>query len=127
MAYGSIDVWSTDVPNVFSSLTGHVGPGLYLLQRFSFVVLAGGMLLGSVIFQKRLTDRERCFRKLLGVAIGAVVLGGMLGYGYYSHYEEMNQKRKDYLVQYEKNRPEQNIEIKSQDIVFKQEEIKSWL
>lgn len=79
------------------------------------------MLLGSVIFQKRLTDRERCFRKLLGVAIGAVVLGGMLGYGYYSHYEEMNQKRKDYLVQYEKNRPEQNIEIKSQDIVFKQE------
>ena len=121
VAYGSIDVWSTDVPNVFSSLTGHVGPGLYLLQRFSFVVLAGGMLLGSVIFQKRLTDRERCFRKLLGVAIGAVVLEGMLGYGYYSHYEEMNQKRKDYLVQYEKNRPEQNIEIKSQDIVFKQE------
>lgn len=122
VAYGSVDMWGTHVPNAFSSQTGHVGLGLYLLQRFSFVILAIGMFLGAVIFQKRLTDHERCFGKLSGCVIGIILLGGILNYGYYSHYERMNQKRKEYLVLYEKNDPEKNVKIKSQNIVFKQKE-----
>lgn len=121
VAYGSLDAWGTNIPNVFSSLTGHVGPRLYLLQRFSFVSLSVGIFFGCVVLQKRLTDREKYFRKQLGLAIGALLLGGILCYGYYSHYARMNQKRKEYLVLYEKNTPVRNIEIKSQDIVFRQE------
>ena len=121
VAYGGLDVLGTNIPNVFSSLTGHVGLGLYLLQRFSFVILAVGIFWGCVVFQIRLTDREKYFRKQSGLAIGALLLGGILSYGYYSHYAGMNQKRKEYLVLYEKNNPEKNIEIKSQDIVVRQE------
>lgn len=100
--HGFLDPLGLSLPNVFSSVTGHPALGTYLLQRLCWLFIGLGFVELSVLCFKRLVNHPLNRTKVLGLAIGFMIVGILFGGTIYLQQVKRDGTREKYVDVYNK-------------------------
>ncbi|MCQ4872644.1 golvesin C-terminal-like domain-containing protein [Butyricimonas paravirosa] len=118
--WGVADPWGRNLPLLFSDVTGLSRPLWIVLQRGAFFVCGTGLILLSMGMMKRLSERVGTIRVMQVVGVICVLLGFVLGYGYFDKFQEINARRNVYRAVFEKYESGRGCHVKTHDIYFQQ-------
>ena len=99
---GLFDPFGLSLPNAFSEVTGHPGMALYLMQRVCWLFVGMGFAGLAVLMFQRLPNRPVNRKRVMIVAIGCLVLGGLFGGVVYMARENVESVRELYAETYNK-------------------------
>lgn len=123
--YGIFDFFGVNLPAIFSDVTGHAAPGLFLWQRLIYFLLGIGLICLTVTLVKRLPHRPWKTRVLAVLALLMILAAGVTGWLYYSHFERIAGERVSYAELFNRyaERPKVNIVSQELDITQQQERL----
>ncbi|MDL2231765.1 ABC transporter permease, partial [Porphyromonadaceae bacterium OttesenSCG-928-L07] len=118
--YGIFDFFGSDIPSVFSDVTGHANLRLYLWQRSVYLLLAIGLLLLTISFLHRLPLRPWKGKLLGGIALLFIVWGFATGWGYVHSFQNRIDKREEYRAIYNRHAGLSQTRVLTNDLIIKQ-------
>jgi ABC-type transport system involved in multi-copper enzyme maturation permease subunit len=95
--YGSLDYMAFNLPMVYSDFIQFADPEKILIQRLAYLFMGTGFIFATIRFLNRLPQTGRWNLVNLFAFIGFVLLGGGMGYKYYSGHQQISDQREEYL------------------------------
>lgn len=109
--FGVFDFFGIYIPVIFSDVTGHAHLGLFLLQRFIYLVAGAGFLCFTIALVKRLPHKP--WKTIIVHALGGLFLLTALAAGglYVYHYHHGLQTRNEYIAVFNRYAGERHANI----------------
>lgn len=95
--YGSLDYMAFNLPMVYSDFIQFADPQRILFHRLAYLFMGIGFIFATIRFLNRLPQTGRWNLINLLAFLGFLILGGGMGYIYYSDYHQVNVHRAEYL------------------------------
>jgi len=95
--YGSLDYMAFNLPMVYSDFIHFASPERILFQRLTYLLMGIGFIFATIRFLNRLPQTGRWNLINLLAFIGFLILGGGMGYKYYSGFHQITNQRENYL------------------------------
>lgn len=109
--FGAFDFFGVYIPVIFSDVTGHAHLGLFLLQRFIYLMAGAGFLCFTIALVKRLPHKP--WKTAIVHALGGMFLLIALAAGglYIYHYHHGLQTRNEYIAVFNRYAGERHANI----------------
>lgn len=121
VGHGILDFIASEIPNVFSSITGHPGINVYLLQRSIFILLSGVLIFVAITKLPHFSEHKGLSKgpvRALLLFVGGVVIASSI---YSLHFKHNKDKRTEYSRVYRQAAPLPKINTVEHEIIFQRE------
>lgn len=117
--YGVFDFFGVNIPSIFSDVTGLARPGLFLLQRFIYLLGGIGLLCLTITLVKRLPHRPWKTAVIDGIAVVLLLFAMGGGFLYVSHFRHISELRREFAEIFDKYALLPKAEVVSNDLVIR--------
>lgn len=100
--YGVFDFFGVNIPSIFSDVTGLARPGLFLLQRFVYLLGSIGLFCLTITLVKRLPHKPWKTVVLDAVAVFLLLTAAGGGFFYVSHFYRLSEVRQKFAAIFDK-------------------------
>ncbi len=116
--YGIFDIFGTNIPTIFSEITGMADMRSFLLHRLCYLLIGVGLIFTTITFVDRLPDKRA--RSIMHFIVGVIfILFGLLtGLTYVSHFEANAKSWSEYVDTFKRYASETPLHTESNDIEF---------
>jgi ABC-type transport system involved in multi-copper enzyme maturation permease subunit len=114
--YGSLDYMAFNIPMVYSDFIQFAEPERILIHRLAYLFMGTGFIFATIRFLNRLPQTGKWNLINLFAFIVFLILGGGMGFKYYSIYDKITDKRSEYLELNNQYAENQIVDIKSNDL-----------
>lgn len=121
VGHGILDFIASEIPNVFSSITGHPGIDVYLLQRSIFILFSGVLISVAITKLPHFSEHKGLSKgpvRALLLFVGGVVIASSI---YSLHFKHNKDKRTEYSRLYRQVALMPKINTVEHEIIFKRE------
>lgn len=117
--HGVFDFFGTHIPALFSDVTGHSDLGMFLLQRFIFLMAGIGFICFTIALVKRLPHKQ--WKTIIVHSLGAASLIVALASGglYTLHFHQKMKLRNEYITTYNRYADALRVNITDHTLTIK--------
>ena len=114
--YGVFDFFGVNIPAIFSEVTGHADIGLFLLQRFIYLLAGIGLICFTIALVKRLPHKPWKITVVYFLGSAFLLVAFIAGFAYVFHYNHQLRLRNDYISVFNKYADTPKVSVLVQDL-----------